>query len=646
MGKNTAASRPGLADGGALLSAADIDLDELTRDREFNPSPDAWEDQILYFLLADRFSDGRETEYRGNDGKYVRVEGGTPRFAPSKDTDNAVKNEQDAARWREAGDAFVGGNLKGIASKLGYIKRLGATAVWISPVFKQAAWAPHDYHGYGIQNFLEIDPHFGTREDLRDLVRQAHEIGLYVVLDVVVNHCCDAFGYGEPGQDGEIGDARWNGHPYPVKGFRDRTGQPSLPFEPLPDGADTESAVWPRELQRPECFHRLGPMVSWENCPEYVDGDFFGLKDFDLGEGEGDDFRPSAALEVLTKCYQYWMAYADVDGFRIDTVKHMGVSAARHFAREIHGFAERIGKRKFYLIAEIGGGNANSYDLLWRTEVDAALAIDEVPNVIRDVVTGRRPAEEYFAYFRNHLKDGDYGEPTWLRGSLVTFFDDHDQVSRPVKGRFASEFGGDRRAAERAILRAVALNVFCLGIPCLYYGSEQALDGHALDPAAGNRYVRETLFGGEFGPFRSRGRHAFNENTWLYKEIGKLAELRRVKSALRRGRQYLRPVSEDGETFTLPGEAREGDAPYRGIVAWSRLLDVDDMLCVLNTDDEKPRSVWVTADYERHPPGGRPLRCFYSTDPEQVGTECCPPEARNGSAVCLTVPAGGFAIFL
>jgi glycosidase len=66
----------------------------------------------------------------------------------------------------------VGGSLKGLTSKIGYLGRLGATALWISPIFKQVPYQ-ETYHGYGIQNFLDVDPHFGTRADLRRLVRTA-----------------------------------------------------------------------------------------------------------------------------------------------------------------------------------------------------------------------------------------------------------------------------------------------------------------------------------------------------------------------------------------------------------------------------------------------------------------------------------------
>ena len=144
----------------AERSVADIDLRAITA-RAYFPSPLAWEDEVLYFLMLDRFSDGRETGYLGNDGTPV-LGGTTPPFQPG-DAGNAPRND-----WVQAGQRFCGGTLQGLASKIGYLARLGISAIWISPIFKQLA-SRETYHGYGIQDFLDVDPRFGTRNDLRVL---------------------------------------------------------------------------------------------------------------------------------------------------------------------------------------------------------------------------------------------------------------------------------------------------------------------------------------------------------------------------------------------------------------------------------------------------------------------------------------------
>ena len=161
-------------------SLNDIDWSAIDTGRTYFPSPAAWEDEVLYFLFVDRFSDGRE--YDGfADAAGVPVEGPeaqrtTPPFQLRTDAWNA-----DRYAWFEAGKSWCGGTLAGLQDKLGYLQRLGISAVWLSPVFRQVTGS-QDYHGYGVQNFLDVDPHFGTRDELRDFVAAAHAAGIRVIL--------------------------------------------------------------------------------------------------------------------------------------------------------------------------------------------------------------------------------------------------------------------------------------------------------------------------------------------------------------------------------------------------------------------------------------------------------------------------------
>ena len=168
-------------------SLLDLDFAALTR-RKFTPSPAAWEDQVLYFLLLDRFSNGNEKGgCRDNEGRNVSG-GVTPLYR----TEDPGRVDYDT--WLRAGGEWQGGTIAGLKSKLGYLRRLGITALWVSPPFRQVAFEP-SYHGYGIQNFLDVDPHFGTREEFRDFVKAAHDLGIYVILDVVAHHTGNVFSY-------------------------------------------------------------------------------------------------------------------------------------------------------------------------------------------------------------------------------------------------------------------------------------------------------------------------------------------------------------------------------------------------------------------------------------------------------------------
>ena len=589
------------------------------------PSPSAWADEVLYFLLVDRFSDGREDGVRDLGGAVVT--GSTPPLRPG-DEGNAVQMDADAAVWRAAGTQWVGGTLAGLRSKLGYLARLGVTALWISPVLTQAAPPPgaasSNYHGYATQDFLAVDPRFGDADDLRGLVADAHAAGLRVILDVVLNHAGDVFAY-----DAGVFDARWDGREYSVDGWRTPDGL--VPFTPEAAAAAwPDGAVHPAELHAPESFTRRGRIVDWDRYPEYVEGDFEGLKDIAHGSGPLDDYRPSSALEALTRAYCWWLGHADLDGFRVDTVKHMEPGATRYFASVVHEFAQSIGKDRFLLVGEIAAPREEAIATMELTGLDAALGLAEVQSRLVGAATGAEDPAGYFALFRNSELIGKDSH-TWLRDTVVTNVDDHDLIRQgPAKSRLCATFEGRELA-----LGVLALNVLSLGIPCLYYGTEQRLDGSGGPPVA-DRYVREAMFGGGFGAFRSRGRHVFDEAAPLYVATAALLALRRAEPALRRGRQYLRGISADGATFGLPTGF---GGPVRSVVGWSRILDRREVLCAINTDPVLERTAWVTVDAGLHAAGDS-LVLLYGSGSESVAVE-----ARNGCAVEITLPPAGVAVY-
>jgi glycosidase len=612
----------------AERSLAELDWRTLVQ-RRFHPSPAAWEDQVLYFLMLDRFSDGREDGTRDLAGAVLR--GTTPPFTL------AAANDVDQATWQAAGDRWCGGTLAGLRSKLGYLQRLGVTALWISPVFKQVPFRD-SYHGYGIQHFLDVDPHFGTREELRDLVAAAHDVGICVVLDIILNHTGPVFSY-RPDRywterDGQwFLEPRWDGRGYEVAGYNDAHGHPTVPFAPIatPDPQSADQAIWPAELQPPATFSRLGQIVNWDYEPESLSGDFFELKDVDLGAGGADDFVPSPALRALADVYKFWMAFADVDGYRIDTVKHMPPGATRYFASVVHEFAQRLGKENFYLIGEITGGRVRAFRTLEETGLNAALGVDDIPDKLEYLVKGYRNPTDYFELFRNSLLVQKESH-VWFRDKVVTMFDDHDQVRR---GRNKARFCAGEEGW-RVVSNALALNACTMGIPCVYYGSEQYFNG----AGDSDRYLRECMFGGAFGSCRSREHHFFDETSAAYRELAAVLAVRRRLLPLRRGRQYLRQISDDGERFGLPVML---GGQLRSVVPWSRIFSDQEVLCALNTHYDQARTTWVTVDARLHPPGTT-LDCAYSSDPAQIGTTLTV-APRNGSAVRLTVPAAGFVIY-
>lgn len=624
----------------------DIDWAALRRPA-YTPSPAAWEDQVLYFLMLDRFSDGNEKDYRDNAGNVAST-GGTP---PFRFPDDAYRANRDA--WADAGDEWLGGTLKGLESKIGYLKRLGVSAIWISPVFKQVESDTHAYHGYGIQNFLDVDPHFGSRQDLIDLVNTAHAHGIRVILDIILNHSGDVFGYRAdryPAQDGHghtFMDPRWDGGSYEVSGWRNAFGQANLPFGPVDPAthgfAWPNDAVWPAEMQAAANFTARGRIDNWDHDPEFFEGDFVTLKDIHHGEhsrdAQGrrivDDFHPSPALNALCQAYKFWIALADVDGFRIDTVKHMEPGATRYFVSVVKEFAQGLGKENFFMVGEITGGRDRAFTTLELTGLDAALGIDDIPDKLDYLAKGWREPMDFFGLFRNSALERKSSH-VWFGRHVVTLFDDHDQVR---KGNDKARFCGDKINRGYAHLKAaLGLNLCAMGIPCLYYGTEQGFDG-----AGGNdRYLRECMFGGAFGSLQSAGRHFFNEAHEIYRFIADVIALRKQHLALRRGRQYLREISDSGApgSFGLP---RMIGGHIRAVVPWSRLFNNQEILLAINTDAANARAAWVTIDASLHEAPGN-LTCLYSSDASQIGATT-PIEARNGRAVQISVPAGGFVAY-
>jgi glycosidase len=544
---------------------------------------------VFYFLLPDRFSDGAEE--------------GRPTF----DRHNPAEfRAPDKALWMAAGKKFQGGSLKGVQSKLGYLRDLGITALWIGPVWRQRPDL-ETYHGYGIQNFLDIDPRFGSLQDLRDLVDAAHDHGLYVILDVIYNHTGNNWFYEQGGTAHTTLPYRYQ-PPYPLHGWRSHAGAS------VPVISDPGDGVWPHEFQNPNWYTRAGQIGKWDPDPwedplhpdnEFRRGDFYDLKDLDLNQGE--------VLSAVIKAYQYWIALSDCDGFRIDTVKHLSFEASRNFCGALHEYGETIGKHNFLLLGEVtgGGGMARNYLDIFGRNLDAVLDIGAPTSLLSGMVKGFSPAGDFFNQFGGHDILGSHRETGRYHVSIL---DDHDMVGRD-KQRFAARL--DFPNAAHQVAHAVGAQLTTLGIPCVYYGTEQALNGSqdqhdfGIEPQLSfeDRYIREAMFGSEFGAFETCNCHFFDPQHPAYLRIAAIARVRNssdlVGLALRRGRQYLRDTSFLGRPFTPPEPGE--------LIAWSRLLFNQEVVVALNTHGREARGADVTVDAALHPPGSR-LTYRYRSD--------------------------------
>ena len=563
---------------------------DLTPRGPVHPSPLDWRDQIFYFLLPDRFSDAQEES--------------RPLFDRSQPGQHRAPNKEN---WMQDGKDYQGGTLKGVESKLDYLQELGITALWIGPIWRQRPELD-TYHGYGIQHFLDVDPRFGSRQELRDLVDAAHERGMYVLLDIIYNHSGNNWFYDANGNPHTTLPYRYQ-PPYPVHGWRSDTGQSKAKIESLDDG------VWPEDFQNLDWYTRAGQIGKWDSSAwenplhpdnEFRRGDFFDLKDLNLGL--------NAVLSAVIQVYQYWIALSDCDGFRIDTVKHVPQDVSRNFCGAIHEYAESIGKENFLLMGEVTGGAdmARNYLEIFGRNIDAVLDIGAPTGLLTGMVKGQTDAQFFFNQFQGHDALGSHRETGRYHVSIL---DDHDMVGRSGKHRFSAN--NLIEARYKQVAHAVGTQLTTLGMPCVYYGTEQAFDGtqdrhdHSLTSEGGfeDRYIRESMFGGTFGAFETAGCHFFDPKHPSYLRIAALARVRNAQDqvglALRRGRQYLRETSFLDLAFSLP---RRGE-----LIAWSRLLYTQEVVIALNTHGTESRGATITVDYTLHPPGST-MQVLYHGD--------------------------------
>jgi glycosidase len=365
----------------------------------------------------------------------------------------------------------------------------------------------------------------------------------------------------------------------------------------------------------------------------------FGLKTLDLWVRPDGQYRQaSSALGCLGLVYCFWIAYADLDGFRIDAAKHMGEESLRTFVDVIREFAQSIGKERFLLVGEIGGGREHAWEVVEKTGLDAALGIDDVPGKLERMVTGLADPADYFSVFRNWVLDDPAGH-RWYRNQVVTLVDDHDQVR---KGNDKSRFCADGRFRDLAF-NVLAVQLTTMGIPCIYYGSEQGFDSGGR-PNGSDLVLRETMFGGRFGSFCSQGRHFFNEDGDLYRALAALMALRKKLLPLRRGRQALHRISGDGVTFGLPHRLGER---MRALVSWSRLFIDQEVLLAVNTDETQATTAYSTVSPTFRMEGDRfRLLFWYAPKDTTPPPSSLTVERKNGPlAVRMTLPAGGFVLY-
>ncbi len=574
-----AASRPG-GWVSYVVSTAPTDLDDprfdparpdsLLRPRGRPwPSPEDWGRTTVYHLLLDRFCDGDPGNNR------LHYAGFGPALA----------------------EGAHGGDLAGLRAKLDYIRAMGFSAVWLSPVLQN--WRA--YHGFEVCNFLDVDRRLGTMADLRTVVEGCHGRGMAVILDMPLQHMAGALlRYGD-----DRAQFRSAGHPVDFA-----FGPHAAPPLPLPTFFRDATV---REAPRRTFgrFHRYGTLARYDDQgaaeSEAELGDLFGLSDLDTE-------RPEVRA-AMVRIAQYWIAQTDVDGFRLDAVKHAEVGFWQAFCPAVRRFAADLGKERFLLFGEVLEGDPARIAPYLRG--GGAPERPPAPDGAMPA-EGLDGAEDYPGYFalRDVLAggastaalEGDGSRArAWGPRLRVTFLDNHDQP------RFLQLVGGRRGGGPDRLRVALALLLLRPGTPAIYYGTEQGFDG-----GRDHRNREDMFFNPEWaGDAASEGRDSFDPVHPLYRYIRRLHEIRGWHPALA------------GGTF-LP---RWHDDPgTRGLFVFSRVGGGEEVVVAANAGD-RPAALPAVAV------GGGGLRAGDVLEDALSDAQPLPQlEVGDGPALALILP--------
>jgi glycosidase len=438
-------------------------------------------DDFIYLIMPDRFSDG--------------------------DTSNDDPERSRGLLDRSKSRFYHGGDLQGIINHLDYLKGLGVTAIWLTPVYdnvdhlnyhEQYGEGPiTDYHGYGAVDFYSVDEHLGTIAKLRELVDRAHQLGIKVIQDQVANHT----GPYHP----------WVSDP-PTPGWFNGTE------------ADHLACDW-------QTWTLIDPNASYQLQKRVLEGWFVNILP-DLNQND-----PEAARYLIQNTL-WWLGMTGFDAIREDTVPYVPrgfwsawTSAIKHEYPNVNVLGEVFDGNPA-LVSFFQGGR-RGFDGI-DTGIDTLFDYPLYFQIRSGFAQGKSIRE----VARVLASDWLYTNP----GALVTFVGDHDVP------RFMSEKGADIAG----LLLAQTFIMTARGAPLLYYGDEIAMNGGG-DPD--NRRDFPGGFPGDSrNAFTREGRSASEET--VFERVQKLAGLRSDLVSLRRGKQIDLYVSDQQYAYARVSESQ------------------------------------------------------------------------------------------
>jgi len=503
------------------------------------------QDEVIYFLLPDRFENGDPKNDRGG-LKGDRLKTG---FDPTHK------------------GFYHGGDLRGLISRLDYIQGLGATAIWLGPIYKNKpvqggkGQESAGYHGYWITDFTRVDEHFGTNRDMKAFVDAAHARGMKVYLDIITNHTADVISYRQcpdsscpyrsradypyvraGGTDGSVINEGFLGESVGTLANFSKLTRADFAYDVFVPAAEAKVKV-PEWLNDPLWYHNRGNSTFAGESSTM--GDFVGLDDLMT--------EHPRVVQGFIEIYGQWIEQFGIDGFRIDTARHVNPEFWMTFAPAMTTFAKARGIPNFHIFGEVASDQIDPAPLARATRVDKLPTVLDFAfraAVIESVAKGSGSDELATMFNGDALYEG--GESTALQ--LPTFVSNHDA------GRFAHYVRKQRpQASEAEVLQRTLLAhamMFTLrGVPVVYAGDEQGFVGDGIDQDA-----REDMFASQVASYNDNvllgskattAQSNFDRSHPIYTSIAELSALRGDHAALRRGRQIVRYAGEKAGLFAV-----------------------------------------------------------------------------------------------
>jgi glycosidase len=426
------------------------------------PAQSSLASQRIYFVMPDRYANGDTSNDTGGLSGSRDVTGYDP-------TDPGY---------------YHGGDLKGLTAHLQRIKDLGFTALWVTPVLKQDTVENGSaaYHGYWGLDFTTVDPHLGTDQDFKDMVDAAHALGLKVYLDVVVNHTADVIQLENGATYSDIPFRDCHGHFFnPAKYVTSKhfpclaaRYMPEVPYV-APQDRHKKSPAW---LNDPLNYHDRGN-IDFGSCSQqcFEQGDFYGLDDLFTE-------KPNV-MNGLAQIYASWITRFHVDGFRVDTAKHVNAAFFRVWVPKIRAAAASAGIRDFPVFGEVTLNDSVDLSDFVRTR--------GLPQVLdfpyQEVASAYAAGAAGARGVAHRLEDDDYFRTAnGIDPAFPTFLGNHDM------GRAAQQILSQSPGlTPQQLLQRVELGNDLLyllrGAPVEMYGDEVGMIGSGGDKAA-----REDMF--------------------------------------------------------------------------------------------------------------------------------------------------------